>query len=308
MSEKRADYRWNRVTKTRFRQLYDQGLNDVELAREIGFSRTTIRNCRIELNLPPNYDPVTHLSEETKAEILNLYHEPSSIKTIGRKLSLNPELIRKYLIKQNLDTSMQRGQAARRKRVHYTMEDHAINLLTYLDTHGPAFYKETLKGSGVSSNSLAEFRTFLFDEIEVIKLKIGAGKASRYGGNCIFGDLSNTSIYSLRGDPRLVDFIANRLPVPKTSGTLRSLHTLLCRLIGKERAREVRTKLGFPLSDGIPFNPRESPLKFSKEDLIEWYHKTENDKQLAEALGVIRDTAAYWRNKFNLPPKGEVPS
>ena len=44
-----------------------------------------------------------------------------------------------------------------------------------------------------------------------------------------------------------------------------------------------------------------SPIKFTDEQFKELYSQGLNDAQIAKQLGVVSQTVAYWRRKFDLP-------
>jgi len=296
-----------------FMELYNQGLSDRQIGEALDFHKGTVSVYRRKkLGLPAHFkfgNIEIVFSEEEKKKIREMRSSGASINKIAQEFGISVLTMLKKCREMGMDTS--RGATSWRRK-----EKEVIRLWSYLEDHGPTTQREIQKKLDISGPSLQDYLVNLGDIFERFKFAIGTGSGSyggvKYKSYDIYGDLAYNNIgyvISLNDDPRLIDFIAERIPFKlETSHNTQALVQHIKNHIGIDRAQEVVRKMGYVYGGDIKKTPKGRRLKFTDEQLRELYAKKLNDTQIGAILGVSNSAISVRRKRLGLPSlykKGE---
>jgi len=270
-------------------------MNDREIGEALGFPKYIIRDYRNKLSLPPNYNKNVPLTEEEKEKIVELYNQDPiiSFRVIAEEVERSYPTVIEFCREQGLDTSKKRGFNRKLEK-----------LIIFLEENGPTpqtVLKEKLK---IGNQQFPKIAREMFDKVERFNFKRGQGKRVHLVAD-IYGELLNMrNVFCLRGDERIIDFVAKYVPFrPKTTHEVASLTQHLGNQLGYERARRVAEKLGHQYAKPSHRElPKQSRQKFTNKELIKYYNEELNDREIADILGVSRAAVNYRRNILGLPP------
>lgn len=119
----------------------------------------------------------------------------------------------------------------RRKRKTLEKRDRIIRILEH---YGPMTRKELRRRLRRRESNISKYIAMLRPErIEIFRLTVGRRGGRKYGGSSLYGELSKCGqIIALKDDPRIIAYIAERLPPIENRPHKLSLFRNL-----KERAR-----------------------------------------------------------------------
>jgi hypothetical protein len=86
-----------------FTHLYNKGLRFKQIAKEMNISISKAKKLRSKLGLPKRYSSLHPYRKLQVERVIELYKEGNSTLIISKKLSLNPESVRKILIKNKIE-------------------------------------------------------------------------------------------------------------------------------------------------------------------------------------------------------------
>lgn len=289
---------------TQFMELYNQGLSDGKIGKAMGFTKGAVNAYRRKkLGLPAHFKfgmEKIVFSEEEKKKIIEMRSGGASIADIAEEFNVSGITMYKRCKEMGVDTSrMALGWIKKEKD--------GIRLWEYLDEHGPMTRSEIEEDLHISSAKLYEYVVSLWDNIfERFKFVASSRGGTKYGGANIYGDLSFSQIglvISLRNDPRLIDYIADRIPFKvKDYYDARTLVIHLKRQVGIDRARDVVRRQGYVFGEDIKRTPKARARKFTDDQLIELYDEKLSDLKIGKRLGVTASAVCMRRNRLELPP------
>jgi len=214
----------------RFLELYDDGLSDAEIGRQMGFNRKKIRYERVKRGLEPNVRKP--LSSKVIKKIHILHHEGKSILSIADELDLNYQRVLNYCKKNGLTTSRVRGRKSKAEQIY-----------EYLEVHGPESQSNLIERFSVSGFSRIMLK--MSEKVErIILASMTSGSGSRggikYGGSEIYGLHAGEKIWCVKNDFRIVNYLVDRIILPIDSGSNKRIVTMRLReQIGEYRNAEL---------------------------------------------------------------------
>lgn len=276
--------------------LYSRGLFDGQMAKEVGVARSTIVAWRKSKGLPshrPVKTPVP-LTDDEKEKIRMLHGEDTTIYGIAKELERSFLVVSNFCKREGLDTSMERSQGIRRWRKRE-------KVIEYLSKNGPTKRSDLAEQVMVASSTLSGYMMDLVDMVDTLRFRAGRR------AHILYGDLHNITVYSLKDDPRIIDFIVDRLKFVPTTPTEAGWATRCLReQIGTERAREVVSRLGYGYGEDRS-GTSGSWVKFTNDEFRIHYDRGLNDAEISRELNVTSGAVAKRRRKLNLPPNWGVP-
>lgn len=231
---------------SRFMRLYDSGLSDGKIGKQLGFSKNAAKNYRNKLGLPPHFKfggVKRTFSEEEERLIRRMHSEGASILSISREIDASYFVVLEKCRELGLDTSLRRAKGTQRERG-------VVRVWEYLEDNGPTPMKTLREKCCVSYYVIRDCIRTLPDVFERFNFVVSAGRGDiKYGGYAMYGDLSYKSsgyIVSLRNDPRLTEYVADNIPFEvETASDAQTLVMHLKGIIGGERARQVVERKGY---------------------------------------------------------------
>ena len=277
-----------------FLELYEKKLGDKEIAEKLDIKRWKVRDLRKKYGLSSHTKmggQEIKYSEEERSLIFNMHSKGFSIKSIAKEVGANYQTFLKFCKREELDTSLDRRAV---NRIHLRND----KIFNYLDEHGPTSLRMLSTKLGISQHTFRKFLRVFYDEVESIDFKVGSRGKARTRRADIYGELSKDRIFILlRGDPRLIDFVANRIVFEvKSGGDAAIIMHHLSQKLGKERAKEIIEKLGYEYP-----SPNKQTRKFTDEQLLKYYKAKLNDVEIAKKLGVTPPAIRYRRRLLDLP-------
>lgn len=228
----------------RRRDLHAKGMSDSAIAKVVGVNKSIIRDWRSSRRLPLN-PSLRFLSGDEKNIILMLHDQKTPTTTIAETLGRNRLTIVRFLKQNGLPTIVMSRKIA--------VEERAVLLLDALDEKGPMTLPE-LWGMGFSKHVITWMIRELYDYVEVVTMfppgshgKVRTNLVDFYDGSRVYGGMR---IVALKNDPRIIDYIADRMIFDIKNG--RDAQTVLMILrssIGRDRAREVVQRRGHKYSE-----------------------------------------------------------
>ncbi|MCK4698645.1 MAG: hypothetical protein KAT53_10155 [Dehalococcoidia bacterium] len=290
-------------SKSRFMELHDKGFSDGEIGKSLGFLRQTIGSFRRNLGLPANFKfgGKTRLDDEEKQRIRDLHSKELPISRIAEEIGRSAITVTKFCREEKLDTSRARGKGYKKQR-------YEENLVSYLEEHGPTPQSTLFTDLEIPSGRFSRIAREMFDQVERFKFKLGTSRGRggiKYGGYSVYGDLNIQemgSVFALREDPRIIDFVAERINFKvETPQDARTLVLHLKKQLGTERAKEVVRKLGYVYSEDRRGTHARTRKKFTDEEFLDLYEKEMNDGEIADKLGVTTSAVGNRRRLMRLP-------
>ena len=289
--------------ESRLMELHDRGLSDREIGKTLGFSRQTIGNFRRSLGLPANFKfgGRPGLDDEEKRRIRELHSKGLPINKIADEIGRNNLTVLRFCEMEKLDHSRARGKGYKKQR-------HRENLISYLEEHGPTPQSTLSTDLKIPSGRFSRIAREMFDQVERFKFKVGSSRGRggiKYGGYSVYGDINIQemgNVFTLRDDPRIIDFVAERTNFKvETPQDARTLVLHLRKQLGTERAREVVKRLGYKYGKDRRGTHARSRKKFTDEEFLDLYEKGMNDGEIGDELGVSTSAIGHRRRLMKLP-------
>ena len=284
-------------------ELHDRGLSDGKIGTTLGFTRQTIGDFRRSLGLPANFKfgGKPGLGDEEKQRIRELHSKELPITMIAEEIGRSVITVTKFCRGEKLDTSRARGKGYKKQR-------HRENLISYLEEHGPTPQSTLSTDLEIPSGRFSRIAREMFDQVERFKFKVGSSRGRggiKYGGYSVYGDVNIQemgNVFSLRDDPRIVDFVAERTKFKvETPQDARTLVQHLRKQLGKDRAKDVVRKLGYVYSKDRRGTHARSRKKFTDGEFLDLYEKGMNDGEIGDELGVSTSAIGHRRRLMKLP-------
>ncbi len=293
------------ISYIQFLSLYKSGKNDTEIGKALGFSRQRIGVFRRKLEFPKNTRNKHVFTEEMDDRIREMHEDKHTIQEIANEFEFPYQTVRNHCLQLGIDTGkwhyVNRGGG--QAYIHY-----AETVLGYLKEHGPTWRTTLIKDLRIPGGFFPRFLRTFFDEAECFTFKRGRGKRIRLVHD-IYGELTNRPFLALRSDPRIVDFVTERIPMKIECGRDAAiLAQHLGKHLGKARTREVIERL----YTYVVRPPRKSEKlgphgnkKFTDEEYLMVYKEGLNDTKAADVLGVTAASVCRRRGKLGLPTQGQ---
>ncbi len=306
------------ISHLQFISLYNKGMSDGKIGKALGFTKWKIRGYRRKMKLAANFAPRRSFSAEDKATIGTLHTQDLTVSEIARRINRSYPAVLRLCTAMGLDTSMGRGQRLKivgGETTEQRRTRRVESLLSYLKEHGPTPQNVLVQKLRFGSAVLPRFSRELFDYIERLQFTVKATPrgGTKYGGSVIYGSLNKLGpVFALRGDHRIVDFVAERIPFKvESSNNAQTLVMHLKKQIGYERAREVVEKLGYKYIRPSHKAPKltmkeaaERRKKFSDDEFFNLYSQGLNDREIAKKFNVCSKTIGNRRRSMSLPTVG----
>ena len=290
--------------RKQFMVLYNQGLSDGKIGKVLGFSKSMVCFYRRKLGLPAHFKFGTDkivFSEEEKEKIVTMRSNGASISSIAKEFGVNMLTMLKRCKEMGVDTS--RGALSWNRR-----EKEILLLWGYLEDHGPMTQREVTEKLNISRERLCEYMANLQDIFERFKFSVGTGSGSRggikYGGYEMYGGLGSSrrsTIISHKNDPRLIDYIVERMSFKiESSHDAQTVVMHFKKHIGTDRAQEVVKRMGYVYRKDRRKTPKRRKVKFTDEQLIELYDENLSDSEISKRLGVTPPAVCTRRRRLGL--------
>ncbi len=224
------------ISYIQFLSLYKAGKNDVEIGKALGFTRHQVKYFRGKFELPSNYTGRRYnFTEEMDEKIKQMHDSGRPITEIAKELEFPYMPTRNHCVKLGLDTTKNKYN-----RPGYTRRfQKAEIVLEYLKEHGPTWRSILIEELGISGGFFSRFLRESFDDVECFVFKRGKGKRIRLVHD-IYGEMTLRPFLALRNDPRVIDFVAERIPMKVECGRDAAvLAQHLGKYLGKARTRNV---------------------------------------------------------------------
>lgn len=212
----------------------------IEFESKIGKTSIEIcANCLKEL-VQSHLGASFQRSRLSKEEFLRAYEEGKSDLDIGKMLGINALTVKKY---RNLYRLPPKGQTF---GLSYDGKKKAI--LRLFQEKGVITHQDVSKGFRTA------FTRFLFDpDVDVVTFRFvhrGTGRFMRSAYELFQDDVVGKTVYFLKGDKRIIDFIASRIRKPVTMSNAKIL-TQHLRGFGftKEEAHIIIEQAGYKYSE-----------------------------------------------------------
>ncbi len=297
------------ISYIQFLSLYKAGKNDVQIGKDLGFTKSQIYYYRKKFELPSNYTARRYtFTEEMDEKIKQMHDSGRPITEIAKELEFPYMVTRNHCAQLGLDTIKNKYN----RRGHTRWFQKAEMVLGYLDEHGPTWRSEIMKVLGIPDQFFAQFARVCFDEVEYFKIKRGKGKRIRTVHE-VYGELTNRPFLAIRNDPRVIDFVADKIAMKVECG--RDAAVLASNLgnhLGKKRTREVIERLYTYVhrtTRRIPRRPKElgehGNVKYTDDEFLEMYVEGFVDSEIASVLDVSTSSVQQRRNALGLPTQAQ---
>lgn len=307
---KKKKFKWGlgegprKIDEKKFLELYNQKMSDGEIGKILKVHRATIGNYRRSKELPAYYSFLGGVSAtgEQIHRMKELHSKEHTIGEIAKETGFCYQYVRDILHEEGLDTSSSRGL---RIMVNRRWDDMKKKVTKYLRENGPTPERVLSKELDLKQVvfSKLEIRTHYLLE----RFKFGGVGRSKYKSYQILNGLSVKhmgAIWAIKNDPRIIDFVAQYIPLKIESGWEASaLVQHIKKQLGTERARKVVEKLGHQYSvkpKGV--SGKGHPRRFTDREFLAFYRLKLNDTQIAKILDVTSGAIWQRRNKLELPP------
>ncbi len=299
------------ISYIQFLSLYKAGKNDVEIGKELGFTKSQVKYFRDKFEFPSKYTPRKYnFTEEMDDKIKQMHNSGRPITEIAKELEYPYMSTRNHCLQLGLNTAKNKYNRLGQTRKFQKVE----MVLGYLKEHGPTWRSILIEEQGIPKGFFSRFLRESFDEVECFTFKRGKGKRIRLVHD-IYGEMTLRPFLALRDDPRIVDFVAERIPMKIECGRDAAvLAQHLGKHLGKARTRKVIERLytyvvRSPRKLRVP-KEFEQPgehgnRKYTDDEFLEMYVEGFVDSEIASVLDVSTSSVCMRRNALDLPTQSQ---